>query len=381
MATIELLESNTVKANLELIRVALNAPTTVYGDKVVNKLGYLSKYPSINEKSKYKPIRTDIQAKLTEAQKKALNYGNFINSYSSAEELAAAIEAGTAWGYNRKQTGDKCRLWDFNGYDSGAGDWATPEFNNPIKIQQGNSRKVEMFYDGALISYGLADYLAMQVCTQYGGTSGLQLGWLISESGIGAGKTIYFMPLTDNNTHSLVDYVADKIVEVKATSDMSGIYYMYLVLTTFLTGTRFNLYPTKEMRGYSWIPVAYSQVKTMEVTTVAPPVVPDVNALSWEYISANWSGSLIVTISSLICQVYNSSTSVQNMTINAITYEGSLVDNFEPIKVSVPATSYVNIDLCKKGELSHTLGSTYYLTVEYSVLGGGESSYDIMLYK
>ena len=374
-------EGNSIMTNLEAVRQALGEPLLSYNGNPCKMLGVYSKSLKINEKAKYKPIRTDIPAKLTEAQKKALNYGNFINAYSSAEELAAAIEAGTAWGYNRKQTGDKCRLWDFNGYDSGAGDWATPKFNNPIKIQQGNNRKVDMFYDGALASYGLSDYLSMQVCTQFGGTSGLQLGWLISESGIGAGKTMYFMPLTDNNTHPLVDYVAENIVEVKATSDMSGIYYMYLVLTTYLTGTRFNLYPTKDMKGYSWIPVAYSQVKTMQVTTAAPPVVPDVNSLSWEWISADWSGSLIVTISSLICQVYNSSTSVQNMTINAITYEGSPVDGFEPIEVSVPATSFVNIDLCKKGELSHTLGSTYYLTVEYSVLGGGESSYDIMLYK
>ena len=86
---------------MEIVRAALNAPTTAYGDKAVNQLGYLSKYAQINGKSRFKPCKTNQTTQLSESDRKALNWGNFINTYASACQLAQAINAGTAFGYNR----------------------------------------------------------------------------------------------------------------------------------------------------------------------------------------------------------------------------------------------------------------------------------------
>ena len=48
MANIELLHSNTLSQNLEIIRSALNAPTTAYADNAVPQLRSLSTHTQFN---------------------------------------------------------------------------------------------------------------------------------------------------------------------------------------------------------------------------------------------------------------------------------------------------------------------------------------------
>ena len=376
MANIELLHSNTLSQNLEIVRAALNAPTTAYGDKAVNQLGYLSKYAQINGKSRFKPCKTNQTTQLSESDRKALNWGNFINTYASAFELAQAINAGTAFGYNRLTTGDRCRLFDFNGYNHDAGDWCVPNWNNPLN-REPNS--------GAM-SYPL---LCDEGLTLFSDV--LSLGWLLSENPFASASEslLYYQPLTDLNTHPILDYVTENQIEVIVNTSMPAntTWYAYLVLTTYVTGTRGTLYASKNLTGYEWIPVPYSQIMTIAIKPAVTPVVPATEDLAWTLVNAVWQGQAAKTISSLVCRINNIGTSKQTLVIKSITYQGEVVYSYEDAgegywQHEIAAGGDLNLDLCRNGDIiAIPYGSDTDISINYMALGSTEASFVVTLFK
>lgn len=386
MANIELLHSNSLSQNLEIVRAALNAPTTAYGDKAVNQLGYLSKYAQINGKSRFKPCKTNQTTQLSESDRKALNWGNFINTYASAFELAQAINAGTAFGYNRLTTGDRCRLFDFNGYNHNAGDWCVPNWNNPLNREYNSgTRHYPLLCDEGLTMF--SDILSL------GATAGktLSLGWLLSENPFTSvsASLLYYQPLTDLNTHSIEDYVGENQIDVIVNTSMPAntTFYAYLVLTTYVNGTRGTLYPSRDLTGYEWIPIPYSVVKTIAIKPAVTPVVPATEDLAWTLVDAVWEGQAAKTISSLLCTIANTGTSKQTLVIKSITYQNEIVYSYEDAgevgwQHEIAAGGDLNLDLCRNGDIiAIPYGSDTDIAINYMALGSTEASFVITLFK
>ena len=386
MANIELLHSNTISQNLEIVRAALNAPTTAYGDKAVNQLGYLSKYAQINGKSRFKPCKTNQTTQLSEFDRKVLNWGNFINTYASAFELARAIAGGTAFGYNRLTTGDRCRLFDFNGYNHNAGDWCVPNWNNPLNREPNSgAMSYPLLCDEGLTMF--SDILSL------GATAGktLSLGWLLSENPFASASEslLYYQPLTDLNTYPITDYVTENQIDVIVNTSMPAntTWYAYLVLTTYVNGTRGTLYPSRDLVGYEWIPIPYSQIMTIAIKQAVAPIVPATEDLAWTLVDAVWEGQAAKTISSLVCTINNTGTSKQTLVIKSITYQGEVVYSYEDAgevgwQHEIAAGGDLNLDLCRNGDIiAIPYGSDTDIAINYMALGSTEASFVVTLFK
>ena len=164
-------------------------------------------------------------------------------------------------------------------------------------------------------------------------------------------------------------------------------WYAYLVLTTYVTGTRGTLYASKDLTGYEWIPIPYSQVMTIAIKQAVAPIVPATEDLQWTLVNAVWEGQAAKTISSLVCRINNTGTSKQTLVIKSITYQGEVVYSYEDAgegywQNEIAAGGDLNLDLCRNGDIiAIPYGSDTDIAINYMALGSTEASFVITLFK
>ena len=164
-------------------------------------------------------------------------------------------------------------------------------------------------------------------------------------------------------------------------------WYAYLALTTYVNGTRGTLYPSRDLTGYEWIPIPYSQIMTIAIKPAVTPIVPATEDLQWTLVDAVWEGQAAKTISSLVCTINNTGTSKQTLVIKSITYQGEVVYSYEDAgevgwQHEIAAGGDLNLDLCRNGDIiAIPYGSDTDIAINYMALGSTEASFVVTLFK
>lgn len=84
-------------------------------------VGTLCMSSKINKWAKFKPYNIDQPADITDAQRKAVNFGlTFPAVYNSKSTLIAGLKGNTTWNYERPSETCMKRITDFDGYDHNA---------------------------------------------------------------------------------------------------------------------------------------------------------------------------------------------------------------------------------------------------------------------
>ena len=200
---------------------------------------------------------------------------------------------------------------------------------------------------------------------------------------------LYYQPLTDLSTHPITDYVAENQIDVIVNTSLPAdtTFYAYLVLTTYVNGTRGTLYPSRDLVDYEWIPIPYSVVKTIAIKPAVAPIVPATEDLHWTLVDAVWEGQAAKTISSLLCRINNTGTSKQTLVIKSITYQNEVVYSYEDAgegywQHEIAAGEELNLDLCRNGDIiAIPYGSDTDIAINYMALGSTEASFVITLFK
>lgn len=232
---------------------------TVLNEKT-NNLTELCKSDNINPWSLYKPLNSSKLSKLTEDEKKALNYGYNVtaNVYNNPRTAWSAIEAGTTWIYIKPTTA--CRLSDFEGYDHYAKspfadvelNQTSAEIGNTISISVGNIQSVLQFGEFSNINK----------------SGNLQLGVLMS-----SGR---YYPLTGLNRPDLTTILSqDRVAFTVDNSFTNGqSYECVLVFTTWNNNVPLNTWTTIGADDYTgtWYPLP---MQRMRFTVKKPTDVKD----------------------------------------------------------------------------------------------------------
>ena len=313
---------------------------------------------AINKWAKYKPIaltsmgKTDTPASLTEAQRKAADYGLVVTTATSSGKtgLPTAFKAVTgsnaAWAYKARTAGtDYARLDDFVGYDNATspicetstlGDnyktdtvadltlWFTNSSTAHINFNElgsfgtlGNCYLCFAFQYGSAWYYIFSDGTVDEIVTAGDGWSGEQPGVSLPVitnplvapfSSIPAGKTVSFTGYL-----FLIDLA-------RALGTVPSSYKGGCISETTLTDTNYNVYS---------LPLV-DAVDTMNTFTVQHPAAA--TYLDYDY---TISVGTITTVTITVKNETSSATTIQNLFIYLTAYDVKISDDYSDVMTRI----------------------------------------------
>lgn len=180
--------------------VSIGDVQAVLGHGPATGLLALCASPRINIWSLRKPVVSSVMYDLTDDDLAAANYGFALNSYGSAELLLAALDAGTAWAYQRPDgrwadgnpnAWQPCRLGDFRGYNHAA----EPFIVCPGDISLNPDRRSYTFFAAETVTTGLdwkvlGDIAQCYPCVCVFDTDGTLVGYKTANVAFGSNAVI-----------------------------------------------------------------------------------------------------------------------------------------------------------------------------------------------
>ena len=298
---------------------------------------------TLNPKSKHKPMEYPYDdteniggilysrtTRLSDNQKRRVNYGHTFNVYSSGLAAIRAVAGGTNFPYSRPSSWG--RIADLWGYNHNATDWH--EVTTSItSIGQGSNASVEVSNLEGIFALGALSGLNV---------NNVNFGFLMWNSAFSTSQPqVYFLSLTNmgapNNEQTLGTLLAGGKLSFSTSNIPLGTWRMYPCVTTAsFTKDSFNYIRTEEANG-SWYPFPYSNTHIITVVSSGSGeenVIDSISVYDYGYeMQMIDAANLSFSISNLILAVYNEGStgytvSVQARIDNAIynrqTFSGSV---------------------------------------------------------
>ena len=323
-------------------------------------LGTLCLSTAINEKSKHKPFQNTSATKMTEAQRRAANYGHAFMSYDTPGAAIAAVAAGTNFVYTRPYTW--YRLLDFDGYNHNAGNWfdCTP-YSSTIH----QSQSITFQFDNVQSIFELGELSAYSASSP-----NIQFGFILSQSAFTAQTVnVYWYPCTGVQT------LADLSV-IRITGGKLGVgeWYAYPCLTnvspqTYQQGNLYYIRGDSSVGGFWW-PYPFCNIASFTITSSSLPV-EDI-AVTGETWQLTPVGSYYYTLSEMYVRVTNTGNQSHTVVLDAkiVNLVGADV-SLDGATVTVAANSYTTARIQKNATQQFEVAFTDNIQcrVEYWIQG------------
>lgn len=375
--------SNTLKVNLEAIRAALNETYAVLSNgQTGNDLGFLCRSSKVNPKSKNKPVCSSSTSSIADSQRKALNYGNTMQFYSTLAEAMKEVAAGTNVGYNQPAggTSERYRLYDFNGYEHAEGNWLN--FSTMQSSTQEDATcnfEVEGF--GPFNGYGsssIIEFFSFGFMSAYSTSNGgINLGFAVKSSTFTTAlASMYYYPITGELTIS--DIIGNDRVQMQLNSQLdAGTWYLYPVLCT----ASYTTYPSNTLHYISlsdssalWLPLPYCNVIQLEVAA-GTGAIGNISAYFVSGVAVQGTMSYYWVISQVYVQFRNSSSAAITLEVDAEMTDYYSGQTIIGRNVAVPAGELIQVDVLNGQTVTYESATDYpSIKITYKATGGGGES-------